>query len=1020
MKKSAQGAAKEIDYLKQSLSGIENKLSFGALIAGLTLAARKSVEMADSWKLASARMSLVATGTNQLREAENGLFEVSQKTRSGYIESVNLYTRMARALKDTNFNQQDFLQITETVNKTLRISGASTSEASAGVLQFSQALASGKLAGDEFKSISENIPRLAEAIAKGMGVPRAALKEMAAEGKLTTEKIAEALQSQRRVVDTEFTAIPKTIGDAGTHISNTIGKMIQDFDRFSSATEILSSKLIGLSSDLGIAADGFALFWRRAFAVEPKGVEAITDRIAELDEAIEASLKQRSGSISGVFWTSSDEKNLLSMEQKLRELRRELSHLGEEAKKEAEEIKWDALWKEMQEGAQKSSKEITKFIEKLKEKSISLSQGEKALLEAKMTEMGFNDIQKKEALGYQAIIDGIKEQKKEHKELAETYREVDKALKDYGADMFDYLDKYAQKYKEMRTAHDLSDAEEISRIDREMWEDSIASAKAAKKKIEDDAKASLKKQEDDNKHYLERVQDATADTFYDIFKNTEEGFSGLFDRIGDYFLKMLAEMAAQAIAKPIIIPIVQALTSGVGGADTASSLAYLANGSTGTSWLNTGSDTISLLKNGYNSLSSWIGGTSSGSMLGTASQAAAYQSEWAAINVEMGGAAAEASSFASVLKAASPYLMAYAAGSLGYSTLGKSMGLPQGEYSSMGAGAGAAAGAYVGGSTAVTGWLAGTKMGSALGSYVGPVGTIVGAIVGTIIGGVAGSFIGGDGNRHMSLLSQPELSYGGEVNYSTGGYDYDAYRNRSITDTSTNPYYGSAFGTLEDATNEAAAKIWASVDETLALFPEDVAAGVRENLSKLVFTFNEDKSWVLASDKFQEGMTNILTVFTQEIYDGIQPVIQDGFAKYAQSLVEDQTLTGLFGRLSENNILKTSLGDTSLFAADYGMAAGANFDTYMETVSAWLSSFAQLESAFASVDTTVQNILSPLSAFDAGVANVNNQFDGLKSTLYALGASTKELEGIENQRRQAIDNYTTKVTGDIHDKLASL
>jgi len=307
--------------------------------------------------------------------------------------------------------------------------------------------------------------------------------------------------------------------------------------------------------------------------------------------------------------------------------------------------------------------------------------------------------------------------------------------------------------------------------------------------------------------------------------------------------------------------------------------------------------------------------------------------------------------------------------------------------------------------------------GATYGSYYPVVGTIIGAIV----GGLAAALIpGADGNRHMSLLSTPELSYNGEVNYSTGGYDYDAYRNRSITDTSTNPYYGSAFGALEDATNKAAADVWAAVDETLKLFPDDVAAGIKNDLEGLTFKFNEDRSWVLASDKFEEGMTNILTVFVEEIYDGIQPVIQKGFASYAQSLVEDKTITGLFDRLSENNILKTSLGDTSIFNADYGKAEGASFDTYIETVNSWLTSFGQLEAAFATVDTTIENILNPLTAFETGIAGIDTQFDSLKSTLYQLGAATTEYTALEEKRAEAIANYTEKYNADIETKLRAL
>ena len=608
---------------------------------------------------------------------------------------------------------------------------------------------------------------------------------------------------------------------------------------------------------------------------------------------------------------------------------------------------------------------------------------------------------------------------KSQKELNKELRELDAAIKD----SFFGLDKYADKINEIRggwvnkqflnTNYELSmnqsDWDGINQNIKDIEEaNKDASEKAAK-----DWERSLEKQQKDQEHYLERVQDATADTFYDIFKNTEEGFSGLFDRVGDFFLKMLAEMAAQAIARPIIIPMIQSVMGSFGGASGAaggssSGAGGLLQMAGNTLWNNYGANT---------GLGQYISGAMATPLWTNSGQVLMQEGISGYTGTSMIGSGATYT--------LGNALGAYGMGSLGYQYIGGAIGLPQGQYSGIGAGLGAAAGSWAGtalASSAATGLAtgagaggaaAGATSGAAAGSYWPVVGTIIGAIV----GGLGASFLGGDGNRHMTMQNMPELDYGGTMDYNTGAVNYDDYRYRTGTYAGRNKYYGDAFGVLEDATNEIAAGIWASVDETLSMFPDEVAAGIKEDLGALTFKFNEDKTWVIASDRFEGHMEKILGWFAEEIYEGIQPVIQKGFADYAQGLVQDETLSGLFGRLSENNILKTSLTNTALFNADYSMAAGADFDTYIQEVNTWLNAFTQLEGVFSAVDSAVNDILNPLTAFELGIRGIDTQFNQLKSTLYQVGASAKELDTIEDQRDQAIRNYYAKTAGDIDDQL---
>lgn len=350
-------------------------------------------------------------------------------------------------------------------------------------------------------------------------------------------------------------------------------------------------------------------------------------------------------------------------------------------------------------------------------------------------------------------------------------------------------------------------------------------------------------------------------------------------------------------------------------------------------------------------------------------------------------------------------LSAYGMGSMGHQTLGKMVGLPQGGASSFGAGAGAVGG----------GMLSSALLGAQLGTWAGPIGTAVGAAV----GGILGSFIplGGDGNRHMRA-QDVALTYGETVDY---GANYDDYENRHLAtytgpggiDTGRNPYYGEAFGVLEKATNEAAASVWEQVDGLLLTFPEEISAGIKEDLAALKFTFNEDRSWVVASDDFEDDMKAILTNFTTELYDGITPVIEKGFTDYAQNLVESGTQDGFFGRLSENNLLKTSLNNSKMFNEDFSKAEGVSFENYIAGVNEWLSTMSQVEQVFTNIDNTVEGILNPLSDFERGIVGIETQFDSLRSALYQVGASTDEFTKMTEAQTRAIENYTQRIADDI-------
>lgn len=143
----------------------------------------------------------------------------------------SLYTKVGNAAKDYIKTQEDLLGITDTISQALVVGGASAQEASAVMTQFSQALASGVLQGDEFRSMAEAAPQYLDKLAETMNIPREQLKKMASDGKLTAKAVIEATRKMATYFGDKFKEMPMTVGRAMTVVSNRFAVMIDRMNR---------------------------------------------------------------------------------------------------------------------------------------------------------------------------------------------------------------------------------------------------------------------------------------------------------------------------------------------------------------------------------------------------------------------------------------------------------------------------------------------------------------------------------------------------------------------------------------------------------------------------------------------------------------------------------------------------------------------------------------------------------------------------------------------------------------------
>lgn len=226
--------------------------SLGTALAAVGIAklVKDYFSAADAASNMAAKVRLVTDSTEEQAAAQKKLFTIAQQTRADLGTTTELYVKLAQSSDVLRKNQELLFGTTKLVNEALVLSGADAGTASGVVRQFAQAMASGVLRGDEFNSIMEGAPRLAKAMADGLGVPVGALRAMAAQGKLTADQVIKALEDQGATVDREFTSMPITVGGAMQKVRNSLLSMVGAADQNAGASRDVANAIDDLATTL--------------------------------------------------------------------------------------------------------------------------------------------------------------------------------------------------------------------------------------------------------------------------------------------------------------------------------------------------------------------------------------------------------------------------------------------------------------------------------------------------------------------------------------------------------------------------------------------------------------------------------------------------------------------------------------------------------------------------------------------------------------------------------------------------
>ena len=188
-------------------------------------------EASDEMQSLDGRLRIVTKSEQQRINLERELYQTAQNARQDLGATGDLYFKISKSAKELGVNEKQALEMTETVTKALTVGGATTQQTTATILQLGQALSSGRLQGDELRSLDENAFDLMQAVAEYFGTTIGNLKQMGSQGELTSDKVAKAILYAKKKIDSQFDKMPITIGQAFQMMENSFKMGVAEFER---------------------------------------------------------------------------------------------------------------------------------------------------------------------------------------------------------------------------------------------------------------------------------------------------------------------------------------------------------------------------------------------------------------------------------------------------------------------------------------------------------------------------------------------------------------------------------------------------------------------------------------------------------------------------------------------------------------------------------------------------------------------------------------------------------------------
>lgn len=222
-------------------------------------AVRSLVSAGDAYTASLGRLAQATGSIERARDLYETLYRNALQTGVAVTESVDAFQRFAIAARAIGATSDQVAQLVGGLQRAAIVGGSSAQEIGSATLQLAQALASGRLQGDELRAVLEAMPLLAEALAAELGVSVGQLRELGSEGQLTAERIFPALLRASERLNAEFERAPLTLGRAFGQLEAAAGNFLAQLDQAVGLTSALARGISGAAQALDRVRGGVGL-----------------------------------------------------------------------------------------------------------------------------------------------------------------------------------------------------------------------------------------------------------------------------------------------------------------------------------------------------------------------------------------------------------------------------------------------------------------------------------------------------------------------------------------------------------------------------------------------------------------------------------------------------------------------------------------------------------------------------------------------------------------------------------------
>ena len=254
--KGARDVRRELGRTETAAGALNRTLARVFTLTGIVLATRQLGRYADTYTGIQNRLRNVTDGQAELASTTAQLFQIANDTRQSFEGTAEVYARVGLAARDLGVEQDRLLRFTQSLNQAVALSGASGVEARAGLIQLSQGLASGTLRGDELNSVLEQLPVVADVIAKSLGVTRGELRALGQQGLITAGIVLDAFEEAREELDRRFGETVPTISQAFTVLDNRVLEFVGTTDQATGASANFAQGILTLADNIDFAIAG--------------------------------------------------------------------------------------------------------------------------------------------------------------------------------------------------------------------------------------------------------------------------------------------------------------------------------------------------------------------------------------------------------------------------------------------------------------------------------------------------------------------------------------------------------------------------------------------------------------------------------------------------------------------------------------------------------------------------------------------------------------------------------------------